>query len=92
MPRHSHSSAPTVCDLPLGLERSSALEPDGGSSRTRARELVGAALGDDVDDAAGRLAELRLVAAGLDLHFLDEVERTPLPSEPKTIEYEPSAP
>ena len=40
-----------------------------------AAQLVRAALGDDVDDAAGRLAELGLVAAGLHLHFLDEVER-----------------
>src|SRR4029077_1201322 len=31
--------------------------------------------GDDVDDATGRLAEFGLVAAGLDLDFLDEVER-----------------
>ena len=37
--------------------------------------VVGAALGDDVDDAADGLAELGLVAARLHLHFLDEVVR-----------------
>ena len=39
-----------------------------------AAELVAAGLGDDVDDPAGGAAELGLVAAGLDLHFLDELE------------------
>ena len=41
----------------------------------RSAQVVGPALGDDVDDAAHRLAELRFVAAGLDLDFLHEVER-----------------
>ena len=40
-----------------------------------AAEPVAAALGDDVDHAPHRLPVLRLVAAGLHLHFLDEVER-----------------
>ena len=44
-------------------------------SRRRALEGIRAALGHDVDDAAGRLAELRPVAAGLHLDFLDEVVR-----------------
>ena len=35
--------------------------------------VVRAALGDGVDDAAGRAAELRRVAARLDLDFFDEV-------------------
>ena len=35
--------------------------------------LVAARLGDDVDDAARRAAELGLVAAGLDLELLDEL-------------------
>src|SRR5206468_6445486 len=39
-----------------------------------AGELVAAGLGDDVDDAAGGAAELRFVASGLDLHFLNELE------------------
>ena len=56
------------------------------------RSVFDAALGDDVDDAAGRLAELRFVAAGLHLHFLMKSNGVPLPSEPNTIEYEPSAP
>src|SRR5207237_4644730 len=43
-------------------------------SEQRSPDLVRAALGDGVADAAGRLAELGLIAAGLDLHFLDEVE------------------
>ena len=46
-----------------------ALELDARS----AAPVVGAALGDRVDDAAGRAAELRGVAARLDLDFLDEV-------------------
>ena len=41
----------------------------------RSPQLVRAALGDDVDDAAGGLAELGLVAARLHLNFLDEVVR-----------------
>ena len=36
--------------------------------------VVGAALGDDVDHAAGRAAVLRGVAAGLHLDFFDEVD------------------
>ena len=40
-----------------------------------APELVRPALGDDVDHAAGRLSELRFVAAGLHLDFLHEVVR-----------------
>ena len=36
---------------------------------------VRAALGDDIHDPAHRLAELGLVPAGLDLDFLEEVER-----------------
>ena len=39
-----------------------------------AAELVAARLGDDVDDAAGGLAVLGLVAAGLDVDLLDELE------------------
>src|SRR5262245_10747725 len=41
----------------------------------RSAEHVRAALRHDVDDAAERLAKLGFVAACLDLHFLDEVER-----------------
>src|SRR5205823_7387743 len=41
----------------------------------RSADVVRSALGHDVDDAAGGLAELGFVAAGLDLDFLDEVER-----------------
>src|SRR5262245_42600265 len=37
-------------------------------------KLVAAAFGDDVEDAAGRLAVFRSVRAGLDLHFLNELE------------------
>ena len=37
-------------------------------------EFVAARAGDDVDDAAQRTAELGLVARGLDLDFVDEVE------------------
>ena len=40
-----------------------------------ALEVVRAALGHNVDHAAGRLAELRFVAAGLHLDFLHEVVR-----------------
>src|SRR4029079_19802910 len=39
----------------------------------RALDLAGAALGDDVDDAARRAAVLRVVATGDDLDLLDEV-------------------
>src|SRR6185436_1174735 len=46
-------------------------------------QIVRAALGDDVHDAAGRLAELRLVAAGLDLDLLDEVERRRVAERPE---------
>jgi hypothetical protein len=35
---------------------------------------------------AGGIAELGFVAAGLHLHFLDEVERRGVPSDPKTLE------
>src|SRR5438445_164772 len=41
----------------------------------RSAQVVRSALRHDVDDAAGGLAELGLVAAGLDLDFIDEVER-----------------
>jgi hypothetical protein len=37
--------------------------------------LIRAALRDDVDDATGRLAEFRFIAAGFDLDFLDEIVR-----------------
>ena len=43
-----------------------------------APELVGPALRDHVDDAAGRLARLGLEPGRLDLHLLDEVERDPV--------------
>ena len=46
-----------------------------GIAERAALERIRAALGDDVDHAAGGLAELRFVAARLDLHFLHEVER-----------------
>ena len=39
----------------------------------RASDDVGARLGDDVDDAAGEAAVLRVVAVGLDLELLDGV-------------------
>ena len=58
-----------------------------------AAQRVRAALRDDVDHAARGLSELGLVAAGLDLgSSLMKSNGTPLPSEPNTIEYEPSAP
>jgi hypothetical protein len=41
----------------------------------RCRDLVGARLGDDVDDAAGGAAELGARAGGDDLELLDRVER-----------------
>ena len=41
----------------------------------RSAELVGSTLGDDVHDATCGLAELGLIATGLDLDFLDEVVR-----------------
>ena len=50
------------------------------SRRARVRERgpvkgVRAALGDDIHDAAHRLAELGFVAAALDLDLLEEIER-----------------
>ncbi len=39
-----------------------------------AMKLIGAALGDHVDDAAERLSVLRFKAAGLHLDFLDKIE------------------
>src|SRR5262249_31039640 len=52
----------------LGLRRARIAEH-------RAAEVVGAALRHHVDDTAGGLAELRLVAAGFHLDFLHEIER-----------------
>ena len=46
-----------------------------GVTKHRPAQVVAAALGDDVDDTAGGLTELGLVAAGLHLHFLDEIKR-----------------
>jgi hypothetical protein len=45
-------------------------------------EVVGAALGDGVDDATRRAAEFRGVAARLDLHFFDEVDDDVLARRP----------
>src|SRR5262245_45030372 len=47
----------------------------GEFQRSLAVECVGAALGDDIDHAAGRSAVFRLEAGALDLHFADELER-----------------
>ena len=44
-------------------------------------KLVAARFRDDVDDAAGRAAELRFVAAGLHVDFADELEVELLPLE-----------
>ena len=41
-------------------------------------EFVRAALGQHVDDAAGRAAEFRRIAGGLDLHFFDEIRQQAL--------------
>jgi hypothetical protein len=48
-----------------------------------AAERVASALRDDVDDTARRLAVLRLVAAGLHLGFLDEVEGDAVAERPE---------
>ena len=56
--------------LPVALQPSAA-----EYANAAAVQFVGSALGDDVDDAAGRLAELGFVAARFDLDFLHEVVR-----------------
>src|SRR6202000_2995654 len=56
--------------------RARALELAGGIVRPdRAVELVGAAVGDDVEDAADGLAVLREIAAGDDAELLHELDR-----------------
>src|SRR5580765_6860173 len=55
---------------PCAFEVRGTIVPEQGTS-----QLVRTALGDDVDDAPGRLAEFRVIAGGLDLDILDEVER-----------------
>ena len=55
---------------PCALEVRGPIVPEQGTS-----QLVRTALGHDVDDAAGRLAEFRPIPGRLDLDVFDEVER-----------------
>ena len=69
-PERLHGAVRRLKLLPVAFD---ALRPR--VAEHAALDLVGAALRDDIDDAADRLAELGLVAAGLHLHFFHEVVR-----------------